>query len=191
MRFACFTSAVALVLIAGVASAADTMPNPEFTNWSKFKKGTSVTVKTTSTGGGAESETLSTSTLVEVGEDKVVVEYVSVSKVNGMEFKLPPAKREIPKTITVTKVDNTKADPKDPNKPVEVASEMGTETIKAVGTEFKTTWRKNKVEAGGTTSISKIWMSDDVPGMMVKMESTVTGVVNSTTRVELVEFKKP
>jgi hypothetical protein len=188
MRNVCLASVAALVLAAGAAFAEDTMPNSEFTNWSKFKKGTSVTIKTTTTAGGVTSETLSTSTLVEVGADKVVVEYVSVTKSGGTEVKLPAATRDIPKTIPVVK--NVKKDV-DPNAPKEVSGEDGTETLKVLGQEFKTKWRKNKVEVAGITTVSKVWMCDDVPGMMVKMESTSTGAFASTLKIELIEFKKP
>ena len=187
MRLVCFVSVAALALAAGATSAEDTVPNPEFTGWAKFKKGTSVTVKTTTTGGGTTSETLSTSQLVEVGPDKLVIEYVSVTTVNGMELKLPTSQREIPKSLPLPK-GAKKGDP--PPKPP-VPTETGAETLKIIGLELKTTWSKNKVEVAGTTSESKVWMSDEVPGAMVKMESTVTGVVNSTTKTELVEIKKP
>ena len=187
MRLASLASVVVLALAAGGASAEDTIENSEFANWSKFKKGTSVTVKTTSTANGFTSEIVSTSTLVEVGADKVVVEYVTVTKFNGMEVKAPAARREIPKTIAVVK-DPPKRDPKDP-KVTEM--ETGTETIKIIGLELKTKWTKNKVDAGETKVESKVWMCDDIPGMMVKMESSMTGTVTSTTKVELVEFKKP
>lgn len=186
MRLACFASVVTLVL-AGAASADDTMPNSEYTNWSKFKKGTTVTVKMTSVAAGITSETVSTSTLVEVGADKVVVEYVSVTKSGGTEVKTPAAQREIPKTIAVVKKDKND----DPNAPKEVSSENGTETLKILGRELKTKWTKNKVEVAGITTESKVWMCDDVPGMMVKMESTSTGAFASTVKVELIEFKKP
>ncbi len=186
MRLVWSASVAVLALAAGAASAQDAAPNPEFSGWAKFKKGTSVTVKTTTIGGGATSETLSTSTLVEVGADKLVIEYVSVTNVNGTELKLPTSRREIPKTVPQPKGAKN-GDP--PAKPV--PTETGTETLKIIGLELKTTWSKNKVEAAGTTSESKVWMSDEVPGAMVKMESTVTGVVTSTIKTELVEIKKP
>ena len=47
------------------------------------------------------------------------------------------------------------------------------------------------MEVGGTKSESKVWLSDEVPGSMVKMETTVTGTIASTIKVEMVEFKKP
>jgi hypothetical protein len=190
MRIACFATVAVLALAAGAARADEMVPNPEFANWSKFKKGTSVTMKTTTTGSGVTSELRSTSTLIEVGAEKVVVEYTSVTMVNGMELKLPATTREIPKTIAKAK-DARKDEKDDPNTPKEVASEEGTETLKVLGQEFKTKWRSNKVKVAGTTSDSKVWLCDDVPGMMVKMESTVTGAVASTLKMELIEFKKP
>jgi hypothetical protein len=187
MRLACFASVAGFVLAAGVASADDTMPNSEYTNWSKFTKGTSVTIKMTSVAGGVTSETVSTSTLVEVGAEKVVVEYVSVTRSGGTEVKTPAARRDIPKTVAVVK--NDKKD--DPDAPKEVSSENGTESLKILGSEIKTRWTKNKVEVAGITTVSKVWMCDDVPGMMVKMESTSTGAFASTMKLELIEWKKP
>ena len=75
-------------------------------------------MKTTSTSGGVTAETLSTSTLVEVGADKVVVEYGMTTVTNGMEVKAPAFKRDIPKMIAKAKPPN-----KDDPKVVEVASE--------------------------------------------------------------------
>lgn len=93
---------VALSSVARVA-ADESVPNPEFDNWSRFKKGTSVTLKSSSEVMGTTSEVLVTTTLVEVGPDKLVVAMTSVAKANGMEFKSPPAKRDVSKTITLPK----------------------------------------------------------------------------------------
>jgi hypothetical protein len=70
-------------------------------------------------------------------------------------------------------------------------AEEGTETLKLAGMELKTKWYKGAAEAGGTKSVTKHWVSDDIPGMMVKNVTTVTGAVNSTITMELIEFKKP
>jgi hypothetical protein len=183
MRFARFATVAVLVLAVGAASADETVPNPEFANWSKFKKGTSVKLKTTSSAAGMTSETFSTSTLVEVGADKIVVEYETTTVFNGMEVKAPASRREIPKTITKApppKTDDTKQ---------VVTEENGTETIKHLGREIKTKWTKNTVEANGIKTVSKLWMSDDVPGMMVKMETTLSGGFASTIRAEVIEIK--
>ncbi len=186
MRLHCLASVVAIVLAAGSATAQETIENPEFTSWSKFKKGTSITLKTTSTAAGVSSEITATTTLVEVGADKLVLEYSSVTKVNNMEFKADPDKRDVMKTIKLPKV--AKKDVKVEKQPT---PEEGTETLKTAGTEVKTKWYKNKAEVAGAKTESKLWLSDEVPGGMVKMEATTTGAVTSTMKMELIEFKKP
>jgi hypothetical protein len=174
-----------LALAAQPAFADDTIPNSEFTNWSQFKKGTSVTLKTTTSTSGVTSESFSTSTLVEVSADKVVVEYVTSTTTNGLEVKSPAVKREIPKTIT-------KSPPPKKDDTIKIVSEEnGTETIKFLGRDIKTKWSGNTVEVNGIKTVSKVWMSDEVPGMMVKMESTLSGAFSSTMRCEVIEFKKP
>jgi len=123
-----------------------------------------------------------------VTADKVVLETSGVSKVMGMEFPTPATKRDSAKTITLPK--GVPVPPKPGDKPPGTVEE-GTETIKAAGTEFKTKWYKTKTEAAGTTTESKLWTSEDVPGTVVKMEAKTTGAATSDTKFELLEFKKP
>jgi hypothetical protein len=188
MRPTCLASVAVLALAVTTASAED-FPNPEFASWSKFKKGTSVTLKTTATAGGVASEVLMTTTLLETGADKLVVETATVTKVNNMEFKAS-AKRDVMKTIKLP--DGVKKDAKDAKveKPMGTFEE-GTETLKIGGTEIKTKWYKSKAEIAGNKTESKTWMSDDVPGGLVKLESTTTGTVASSMKMELTELKKP
>lgn len=187
MRLARLASVVCVVLAAGSARAEE-IDNPEFASWSKFKKGTVVTLKTSSTAANVTSEISVTSTLVEVGADKVVVETTSVSTFNGMEFKSPAVKREITKTLKLpagVKKDDFKG-----GKPPGTTKE-GTETVKIGGTEYKTKWFEYTNEVAGNKTEAKMWTSDDVPGTMVKMESKTTGTVTATVKMELVEIKKP
>jgi hypothetical protein len=188
MRPVPLATAVLLALATGRASAQETVDNPEFASWSKFKPGTSITVKSTTVAAGMTSEATMTITLVEVGTDKVVLETSGVTKAMGMEFKLPASKRESPKTITLPK--DVKKPPAPGAKP-EGTYEDGTETVKAAGTEFKTKWYKTKTEADGVTTEGKIWISDDVPTTVVKMESKSSGAATAETKFELLEFKKP
>src|SRR5262245_50235762 len=89
---------VALVCVAGSVRAED-IDNPEFTSWSKFKKGTSITVKSkTTTDKFGSSVRLKTITLIEVGADKLQVEDTIVNTVNGKDHKVTLPKREINKT---------------------------------------------------------------------------------------------
>ena len=180
-------SAVALFALGAAALAQQTVENAEFKNWSKFEKGTSVTLKNVTTSGDIKSESIITTTLVEVGADKLVLEMAVTAKLNGMEFKNPPMKRDVTKTVTLP-AGTPKPDPK--AKP-EGTVEEGTETLKIGGTEYKTKWYKTKVKAGGADTESKVWTSDDVPGTIVKMETTSAGASPVTIKMEVVEVKKP
>jgi hypothetical protein len=181
------TLAIVLALPA-MAAAQDKVNNPEFANWSKFKKGASVTLKSTSEFNKMSSETLIIFTLVEVGADKLVIETTSVAKVNGMEIKVPPMNRDVTKTVELPK--GVKKEDFTAGKPPGTTEE-GTETLKIGGTEVKTKWYKYKADVDGTKTEAKMWISDDVPGMMVKSEMTLSGKFASTTRMEVTEFKKP
>ena len=55
MHRICLAAVVTIALIAGPVSAQDTIPNPEFNSWSKYKAGTRVTLKSTSDTAGMTS----------------------------------------------------------------------------------------------------------------------------------------
>lgn len=180
--------AVLFALVSGTVVAQDKVDNPEFANWSKFKKGTSVTMKSVTTSAGMSFEATITSTLVEVGADKLVIETSSVSKVMGMEIKVPPMKRDVPKQVEIPK--GVKKEDFTSGKP-QGTYEEGTETVKIGGTEVKTKWYKSKFESDGNKVESKMWVSDDTPGILVKSETTLTGKLASTSKIEVTEIKKP
>src|SRR5262245_43334425 len=188
MRLTRFTTPAILVLCASLAAAQDKVDNPEFANWSKFKKGTSVTLKSVSSFNNMSSEASITSTLVEVGADKLVIEMTSVVKSGAMEFKGEPMKRDVSKTVTLPK--ELKKEDFAKSKPPGTYEE-GTETLKVAGMDVKTKWYKYKVDMDGTKTEAKMWMSEDVPGIMVKSEMTTSGAVATKTTMEITELKKP
>ena len=122
-----------------------------------------------------------------MGDDKLVLDTSSMTKVNGMEIKSPVVKRDVPKTFTIPKVEKPKDDPK-VEKP---KTEEGTETLKVGGVEVKAKWYKVTQDVMGTKTNSQTWTSDDVPGGLVKMVTKTSGTVEGTITMEVVEFKKP
>jgi hypothetical protein len=188
MRPVTVASAVLLALAVSPALADETIDGPEFHSWSKFKPGTSITFKATTKAAEANTEATMTVKLLEVTADKVVLETSGVTKVAGMEFQVPTTKRDSTKTITIPK--DVPKPPKPGDKP-DGTYEEGTETIKTAGQEFKTKWYKTKTKISGVTIESKMWISEDVPGAMVRMESKSTGTSTVDSAIELVEFKKP
>jgi hypothetical protein len=181
------TAIAAAVLFAGGGFAQDKIDNPEYASWSKFKAGASTTLRTSIATDQVKSETVITTTLVEVGGDKLVLETAVTSKANGMEFKAPPTKRDVPKSIVLP----AGAPKPDPAKKPEGQVEEGTEEVKVGGATVKAKWIKNKVKLGEVETESKTWFSDEVPGGLVKSETTTRGPNAATIKMELVEFKKP
>ena len=93
------------LVFASVVGRADPIENPEFKQWASFKSGTSIVMSMTSEFNGMKSATKIGTKLLEVGADKLVLEVETATVVNGMEFKGPPTKREVTKTIDVPKVE--------------------------------------------------------------------------------------
>lgn len=181
-------------LIAIVASAlfaapawADSIENPTFASWAKVKKGTVVTLKQSSEFAGQKSESTSISTLVELTADVATIELVNVIKVGDMEIKTPPTKVEV-KKMSELPPGKKKEDYAKP----EGLVDQGTEAITVDGVEYKTKWQSIKLKSGDTDIESKSWTCEDVPGLVVKMESKskTMGMISTTTML-LVSVKKP
>jgi hypothetical protein len=180
------TLAVGLILTTTVAGQdKKKIDNPEYTSWSKYKPGTTVKMTIVNNAGGQKFEIARTSKLVEVTAEKCVLEDEGMTKVAGMEVKQPATKRDVPKTL---EVDAKSADAIKAVKP-EGTTEEGTETLKVSGTEIKTKWYKFKSKAAGGAAATEgqMWMSEEVPGLMVKM---TTKTDQSEMKMELVEFTK-
>lgn len=175
---------LALLFLAAGVGRADPIENPEFKQWAAFKAGATATLKTESEFNNMKSEITITTKLIEVGADKLVVETTSASKFNGMEFKQPPTKRDVPKTIDIPKAP---ADKPKAEKP-EGKTEEGTETLKVGGQDVKTKWVKYTAKTADGEVVSQTWTAEDVPGTVVKL---VTKTKTVTTTMTLTEFKKP
>ena len=182
-------SLVALAAAAFVAAPvwAESVENPVFKTWASQKKGTVVTSKMNTVAGAIKSDASLINTLVELTDDVATIEMVTIVTSNGMEFKAPATKIEVKKMIELP-AGKTKADFDKP----EGLVDQGTETVKVGGVEYKTKWMKIKTTMSGVEIEAKTWTSDDVPNMLVKMESKgkVMGIESSTT-MELVSVKKP
>ena len=181
-------------LIAIIAAAllaapgrADSIENPTFSSWAKMKKGTVVTLKQSSEFAGQKTESTSISTLVELTADVATIELVNVIKVGDMEIKTPPTKVEV-KKMSELPPGKKKEDYAKP----EGLVDQGTEAITVDGVEYKTKWQSIKLKTGDTDIESKSWTCDDVPGLIVKMESkSKTMGMTATTTMALVSVKKP
>jgi hypothetical protein len=182
-----------LVVFTGSASAQEKVDNPDYANWAKFPKGTSVTRTWTSvTPDGQTSVVTETLTLIEIAADKVVLEEEFISDVPGAtKFKTKPKDREVPKTVTLP-AGNKKGD-LTAKLPGAVEEGKDIETVRVPGGKFKAKWFKTEIERGQNQIKGKSWVSDEVPGRLVKAEETISrnGKTLYTTVREVVEVKKP
>ena len=182
-------SLVALAVAAFVAAPvwAESIENPVFKTWASQKKGTVVTSKMNTVAGTVKSDASLINTLVELTDDVATIEMVTVVTTNGMEFKTPATKIEVKKMVELPAGKT-----KDFFDKPEGLLDQGTETVKGGGVEYKTKWMTIKTTTNGVEIEAKTWTSDDVPNMLVKMESKakIMGMDSSTT-MELVSVKKP
>jgi hypothetical protein len=67
----------------------------------------------------------------------------------------------------------------------------GTDKVEVGGKSYNTKTTETTTDMNGTKTVSKTWMSDEVPGGLVKMESTSSGAMDSKMTMTLVEVKQP
>jgi hypothetical protein len=157
----------------GKTSSANASP------WGGFKAGSFVKLKTTSSvevmGKPTETSTESKMTLAELTADKAIVDIEMT--VMGHTTK---TRQEFPLSgsgATPTATPGT-SQPK-----------MGTDTLSVAGKTINCKTIEVDSEAAGSKINSKTWMSDQVPGGMVKSVSSTTGATTSKTTVEVVDFQ--
>jgi hypothetical protein len=172
---------------AAMVLAQDNVDNPEFLAWASSKKGTSVVYRTIVKDAKNSTEVLSRVTLIEVGRDKLVLETSGLVKSKAEDFKTAAQNRDVPRQVPLPK--ELTRDDYLLGKPPGTKAE-GTEVLKIGGKEIKTRWYEYAADVAGTRTEAKLWLSDSVPGRMVRNEMKTTGRLKSTIQTELVEIKE-
>jgi len=184
-RMAMLLSACGMMFVCAAVRAED---NPAYTQWAKFKPGTSTTITMSSDAGGQTSKTETKSTLAEVTADKVVVEVAMSMEAAGQKMDMPAQKMDIPKKMDAQPAATPDAKP-DPNTP-KADTKTSDESCTVPAGTFKCKCVQSTMDVGGNKTVSKVWTSDEVPGGMVKMEATTDGPMKSVTKSELKAFDK-
>lgn len=179
----CRLLAIAVVGMLGATAFAEQIDNPQYTAWAKFKAGTTVTTKseTSMKMAGNENKTSTTMTtkLSEITPTEATVETTMES--NGTSTPLPA--RKIPAKIDKP-ADNTAAAPKADVK-------EGTDKVEVAGKSYNAKTTETTSEANGNKTVSKTWMSDEIPGGMAKMESSTSGAMEMKTTMTVTDIKTP
>lgn len=161
------------------------LDNPLYKHWKQFKPGTSVTLESVSKVAGTENKSEMTYTLIEVKEDKAVVEMKTTTFAAGQKFAQPGIKQDVAAKIPEYKTDaaEQKVDHKTTN---------GEETIDVGGKKVACKWTQVVMKQNGMNTTTKTWTSDDVPGMTAKSETTMSGqmAMKTTMVVKSMTVKK-
>jgi hypothetical protein len=181
---------VILFAAAPLVSAED-VANPYYKFWSKSKPGATAVYKETTKLSGAAAASAPEGTdaktvtykLIEVNDDRAVVETrVTQQEIFGYVESAPtrhiyPAKMS--KAVLQELLDETGA------KGVAATLKVGDKEVKVMALT-------GSLKKGDEVVDFKIWLSDDVPGGIVKRVRTskVNGEVAAETMVELVSYKK-
>jgi hypothetical protein len=149
--------------------------NPNYTNWARFKPGTTIKTRTISEFGGQRNEMNSTIRLIEVTPSKVVIETQTNSNYAGNIMKGEPQRSDIPAKIDRLPTTDT------------VRPKTGQEEVTVAGKRYRATWTETVLENSGIRTTSRTWSSDDFPGMTLRSQSRMEGSTSGMTSMEVVE----
>jgi len=150
--------------------------------WGSFKVGSYVTYKTTVSaqvmGHSTDTTTQVKQTLADLTADKAVIDIETTAM--GTTSK---TRTEVPLTGSAPAGGAGSASV--PN----ASASTGSETITVAGKSLDCKTYEAETDTAGTKVKTKTWMSDQVPGFLVKSVATSTGTMSSTTTMEVVDFK--
>ena len=180
-----------VVLLAVVPRvSAEDVDNPYYTFWSKSKVGATVVHKETTKLSGAAAASAPDATdvkivtykLVELNKDEAVVEARVRQEENFGYVEAAPTRHIYPAKMSKAVLAELLAE-------TGAKSEAG--TLKVGDKEMKVKVISGNMKKGDEDVDFKLWLSDDVPGAIVKRQRTtkVKGEVVANTVVEVVSFK--
>jgi hypothetical protein len=149
-------------------AAAEQIDDPAYVHWAKFKPGSVAKTTTESNLGGQKMTIQMTTTLIEVVPEKITVEIKTEVEAGGTK---------LPSTTKKTAIAAKRAKPaKEPQSVKE-----GTEDVTVGGKTYACHYSEEMHD----TQRIKSWMSDEIPGGVVKFELSDG---ESTMKTNLVEY---
>jgi hypothetical protein len=180
-----------VLFVAAPLVNAEDVANPYYKFWSKSKQGATVVFKETTKLSGAAAASAPDATdvktvtykLLEVTADKVVVEARVTQQENFGFVESAPTKHIYPAKMSKAILEDL----------LEETGAKGTEaTLKVGDKDMKVMLLSGTTKKGDESVDFKIWISDEVPGGIVKRHraTKVKGELVADTTVELVSFEK-
>ena len=181
---------VALVAAASLASAEEQVTNPYYKFWSKSKPGATAVLKETTKLSGAAAASAPEGTdvkivtykLAELNDKRAVVEARVTQRENFGYIESAPTRHIYPATMSKAVLGDL----------LEETGAKGVAAMLKVGDkEVQVMALSGTMKKGSEEVDFKIWLSDQVPGGIVKRHRTtkIKGEVVAETTVELVSYK--
>ena len=167
------------------AAAAEEVEHPTYRSWASQPLGTSVTLRSTTVNAKTTLTTTTTTTLLKIVPEKLILESRVVSDATGRLVEVAPTTFEQPRMFPL--FGDVKKE--DVGKPVG-AQTRGEEVLKLADREIKTIWFDSKGRGDAGETITRTWLSDEIPGRLVKAVTRIPRA-GSTTTVELIAYRKP
>jgi len=174
---------IALFACAGLARAEDLVANPQYAAWAKFKPGTMITMKMATTAGPQNMNMQIVQTLKEVTPDKASVDVATKMDMGGQTRDMPAQTVNVDAKVTKDKAAQAEMPPGMKGD----VKQLGNEDVTVGGKTYTTKVSEFSGEQQGMKVKGKAWRSDEVPGGVVKMESSFEGPQgNGNMQMELV-----
>ena len=158
--------------------SADLRENPAYRGWAGFKPGSTVVVSTvTMRGEVKQADVETTSRLVEVLPDKVVIETSGSMEAGDSRMPLPTEREEIPAKIAPDKLPSGKV-----VEETDESIEVGDRTLRV--------YRTRRIEERGSVHTETTrWNSGQIPGGMAREIIVVRAKQGTVTRTELMRWE--
>lgn len=177
-----FLVGLMLITVAGAQEQAQEMvENPQYASWAKHNPGTSVVMAMTTDAQGQHMEMEITQTLVEVTDDKVVIEVKNKMQMMGQTHEMPAQTVDIDAKVAKDKASAVNLPPGATG----TSKEIGTEKIEIGGKSFECTVTEFSGEFQGTSSTGKVWSHKDIPGTVAKTEVETQGQVAANVSMQV------
>lgn len=137
--------------------------NPLYASWAKWKPGAWVRHASATEMPGNTMKQVTTQKLLEVTEEKVVIEMKMAMEVAGQKTDMPATKMDVSRWIEEVQTPVLQPEKKPETK-------TGEEKVTVGDKSYACKTAESTMETSGTKVWTKTWMCSDVPGGTVKME---------------------
>ncbi len=157
-----------MIFIGFHLSIAEDVENPAYTNWAMFPVNTSIIMKTLATTKEGVIENQTIKTMIKKDEKQIIIMSVTVFDIKGKKQKNDPIEMVIRRGFPLLPgVDRTQI-----GRPQGI-KEKGEEIIDLLGKKYKTEWYVTQSNTDEGLLQSKVWISKDIPGQVIKSLSEV------------------